>query len=163
MTATTEKGRVIVCCCFMHCLHFLSECNVPLSFAYPCLWVWYARSLAKDNLTEFISTVGRCLPSLLSVCVCVCVRGFRCLSSSATIRLVWMGGWGDSISLMAYGCPWGVRWSFPSLLNKDWKEKRDITIQEREIGWDDVALMVVYCLPHWLWLYESQYDCLHIK
>lgn len=127
---------------FMYCLHYLSLGNVPLSSAYPCLWVWYAGSLAKANLTEFTLTVVRCL----RVCwlgLWVCVRGYRCLSFCATIRLVCVCVIPLVLWLMA------VLGELDEALhhywNKDWEEwKRDTAkeneVYERKMGWDDEAL-----------------------
>lgn len=67
--------------------------------------VWLSSPLLSDNVSSSAGSVFGCVYVDVGVwvfvlwsdyCVCVCV----------------------SISLMAYGCPWGVRWSSPSLLEQ---------------------------------------------
>lgn len=97
-------------CCFMTLQSNLSLCSVPFSSAYPCLRVWYAGSLEKSS------------PNRRSLCVGV--------YTDVSGLLVWLSGLCIFISHMAYVCPWGVRWSSPSLVERGLRKRKEIAVLE---------------------------------
>lgn len=57
------------------------------------------------------------------------------------------------ISLLAHGCPWGVVWSFPSLLEQELRRahrqqyQRERKVKKRKIGQEDETLVLLLVMP----------------